>query len=84
MLGYTTPPPRADTPGQTPLGRHPLGRHLPADGFCCRWYTSYWNAFLFIYSGNIQTMVGSNNQSNPGTLYGLLNYIIVSMVKIFV
>ena len=41
MLAYTPPgqtPPQADTP---------LGRHRPADGYCCRWYASYWNAFLF-------------------------------------
>ena len=59
------PPPRADTrpPGQTPapwqtlpLGRHPLGRHLPArrhnppppDGHCSGRYESYWNVFLFL------------------------------------
>ena len=29
--------PQADTPRQNPL----------ADGYCCGWYASYWNAFLF-------------------------------------
>ena len=24
----------------------PLGRHPPQDGYCCRQYASYWNAFL--------------------------------------
>ena len=33
-----TPPPGADTP--------PWSRHPPADGYCCRWYASHWNAFL--------------------------------------
>ena len=23
------------------------GRDPPPDGYCCRWYASYWNAFLF-------------------------------------
>ena len=31
-------PSRSDTP---------FGRHPPPNGHCCRWYTSYWNAFLF-------------------------------------
>ena len=52
--------PPADTPRQThPLGRHgPLlsacwdTRPLPSacwdsHGYCCRWFASYWNAFLF-------------------------------------
>ena len=62
MLGYTPPRQTspADTPRQThPLGRHaPLPsacwdtRPLPSaccdsHGYCCRWYASYWNAFLF-------------------------------------
>ena len=44
--------PRGQTP--SPLGRHPperqhpLYRHPPADGYCCGWYASYWNAFFFI------------------------------------
>ena len=32
------------------LGGYPSmhwGRHPPADGYCCRWYASSWNAFLF-------------------------------------
>ena len=33
---------QADTPGQTPLGRHPS----LADGYCSGQYASYWNAFL--------------------------------------
>ena len=52
--GRCTPPWQADTPAyaptrQTPPGRQtPLGRHHPpADGYCSRWYASYWNAFLF-------------------------------------
>ena len=62
MLGYTTPPgqtppgrhppgrhpPGRHPPGKTPLGRHPLARPPPAKGHCCRRYTSYWNAFLFL------------------------------------
>ena len=53
-----TPP--ADTPGQTPPGRHALGRHPQADTphrhppgrplrdrHCSGRYVSYWNAFLF-------------------------------------
>ena len=42
-------PPRA---GPTPWSRHPpeqrlpRSRHPPADGYCCGWYPSYWNAFL--------------------------------------
>ena len=40
------------TPGRSP-DTHPRGsQHAlrqtppPADGYCCRWYASYWNAFL--------------------------------------
>ena len=44
------PPPRAGTPPQSrhPLwSRHPPGPDTPrADGYCCRRYASYWNAFL--------------------------------------
>ena len=59
MLGYT---PRADTPSRvdTPSDRQlpwadipwqtlppPGSRHpLPADGYCCEWHVSSWNAFL--------------------------------------
>ena len=39
--------------GQTPpwadISQHALGQTLPplqADGYCCGWYTSYWNSFL--------------------------------------
>ena len=40
--------------------RHPLlgadprgpGTPPPAGGYCCGWYTSYWNAFLFIIPSN--------------------------------
>ena len=60
MLEYT---PKADTPMRTPLGRHPAlgrhppGRHPPADPTCAvhagiwstsGWYASHWNAFLFV------------------------------------
>ena len=31
------------TPEQTPRADPPP----PVDGHCCRWYASYWNAFLF-------------------------------------
>ena len=53
-----TPPHSADTPEgthnpgrhpprQTPLlGRHPLGRYLPPDGYRSGRYASHWNAFL--------------------------------------
>ena len=50
-LGYTPPlarhppgryPQWADTPGWTPPRQSP-----PPAGHCCRWYASYWNAFLF-------------------------------------
>ena len=41
------PHPWVDTPGQTPPWTDtPLGRHPPADGYCCERYASYWNAFL--------------------------------------
>ena len=32
---------------QCMLGYTPMGRHHPADGYCCGRYASYWNAFLF-------------------------------------
>ena len=36
-------------PRHTPRGVSSMhwGRHPPADGYCCRRYASYWNAFLF-------------------------------------
>ena len=58
--GADTPTPGADTPQadtpleQTPPEADPL-RSSPTsqqqtppgtDGYCCGWYTSYWNAFL--------------------------------------
>ena len=44
----------ADTPWNRPPGtRHnPLRtRHPPGsrDSYCCRWYASYWNAFLLVF-----------------------------------
>ena len=59
-LGADTPPPGADTPRadttppteQTspcpPEQTSPQSRHPPRYGHCCGWYTSYWNAFLFL------------------------------------
>ena len=41
-----TPPSGAGTPGAgipPGAGTSPPG----ADGYCCGWYASYWNAFLF-------------------------------------
>ena len=45
--GQTPLHPQEDThpPGKTPLGRHPPP---PGDGYCSRWYASYWNAFLLL------------------------------------
>ena len=34
--------------GYTPWAGTPLGRHPPADGYCCGCNASYWNAFLFL------------------------------------
>ena len=28
------------------VSQHALRQIPPADGYCCRWYASYWNAFL--------------------------------------
>ena len=39
-----TPWPGTDPPDQV----HPPGTRYLGDGWCCIWYTSYWNAFLFI------------------------------------
>ena len=42
-----------DTTTTTPQNRHPPGAGTPPqqapppDGYCCRWYASYWNAFLY-------------------------------------
>ena len=53
VLGRHPPRQTRQTPptplwADTPLGRHPLGIHLPpADSYCSGRYTSYWNAFLF-------------------------------------
>ena len=51
------PPPQEDTPHEDtrktpqedrPAGRHPQEDRRPqADGYCCKWYASYWNACLF-------------------------------------
>ena len=29
------------------VSQHVLRQNPPADGYCCGWYASYWNAFLF-------------------------------------
>ena len=61
MLGCNPPEPGTPPPGsRQPPHQHPLEqtpprtRHppdqaptLPADGYCCGRYASYWNAFLF-------------------------------------
>ena len=39
------PPRQTHTPGRHPP---PADTPLPADGYCCGRYASYWNAFLFI------------------------------------
>ena len=51
--GRSTSSLRQTRPGQTPPGRHRLGRHAPwqvdtplRHGYCSERYTSYWNAFL--------------------------------------
>ena len=38
-------PPSRHSPGQTAPWADPPP---PADGYCCGWYASYWNAFLFV------------------------------------
>ena len=35
----------------------------PPDGYCCRWYTSYWNVFLLNFS--VYTKVDHLVQYNP-------------------
>ena len=47
-----TPPEQAP-----PQSWHP---HPPADGYCCGWYTSYWNAFLLVSAFCLETKM------NPG------------------
>ena len=50
MPGYNPPQNR-----HPPMSRHPLKsipptpqeQAPPLDGYCCGWYASYWNAFLF-------------------------------------
>ena len=48
MLAYHPPldqaPPRDQAPPWEQTPPHP-----PADGYCCGWYASYWNAFLFSF-----------------------------------
>ena len=43
--------PKGRHPPPRPKGRHPPPEQTPplppADGYCCGWYASYWNAFLF-------------------------------------
>ena len=39
--GVSRPTPRG-------VSQHALRQTPPADGYCCGWYASYWNAFLFI------------------------------------
>ena len=41
-------PPGAGTPPRT---RHPP----PADGYCCGWYASYWNAFFLLVMSTSNT-----------------------------
>ena len=56
MLGYHSPPwqgrhppSKAGTHPPGKAGTHPSGMETPqpADGYCCGWYASYWNAFLY-------------------------------------
>ena len=57
MLGYTHPWADTPPPGQTlspwvepPANTPPPGQTPPAkaNGYCCGWYASYWNAFLLL------------------------------------
>ena len=50
-LGAAIPQEQTPSGADPPRSRHPLrSRHFPpplgADGYCCRQYESYWNAFL--------------------------------------
>ena len=35
------------TPGRWCVSQHALRQIPSADGYCCGWYASYWNAFFF-------------------------------------
>ena len=61
----TPPPSRADTLplGRTPSKHAPPGQTPPAkaNGYCCGWYASYWNAFLLLKSlSNIVRFLSRN------------------------
>ena len=95
MLGYTppwqTPPDRHPPWADTPLHRHPL----PPLGYyriwsTSRWYTSYWNAFLFIINNttideiSLKTQVCGANKKPPlvhgTTRPDVLQNLILSLV----
>ena len=45
---HPLPLPWADTPhGQAPPGQTPPWAETLPDGYCSRWYASYWKTFLF-------------------------------------
>ena len=70
--GVSRPTPRVEvqgsgqegSPGPHPGGgsQHALRQIPPPDGYCCGWYASYWNAFLFCY------VAPSNNTWNSWLL----------------
>ena len=76
-----TPPGRHLT-GRHPQGRHPPGRYPPrqtpphADGYCSRWYASYWNPFSFNIVGALRDEMNKEKQAwqaLAGELEGEIN-----------
>ena len=69
--GISPPPPGADPPRsrhppriRPPHSRPPRSRPPPPkDGYCCRRYASYWNAFLFVVLFQYFTRCSFNNSS---------------------
>ena len=47
LVGLSTPR-RVSRPTPGDVSQHAL-RQTPLDSYCRRWYTSYWNAFLYFY-----------------------------------
>ena len=84
---WDTHPPGRHPPGQTPPGQTPPWEDTPprhtqppppqADGYCCGWHASYWNAFLFyMHSISKRFILHANQYTNDSetniVVYGLL------------
>ena len=59
------PPDQAPPDQAPPRSRHPPRPGTPlADGYCCGWYVSYWNAFLLLLFLHLEIVTKDHTVAN--------------------